>query len=90
LGHCRPQRLRSAFSSPSPADGKKIALGVVESLPSCPIHWDRQLSRTLRTSKDQLLAYFTTDRTNNGRTEALNGSIELHYRTARGSRNPYL
>jgi transposase len=33
------------------------------------------------------LAYFSTDRANNGGTEAVNGIIELHRRIARGYRN---
>jgi transposase len=38
--------------------------------------------------KGQFLAYFTTERANNGGTEAINGIIELHRRIARGFRNP--
>lgn len=33
------------------------------------------------------MAYFDTDRANNGGTEAVNGIIELHRRLARGYRN---
>jgi transposase len=61
---------------------------VIESFPSCPIPEIARLGRTLRAWKDQLLAYFTTDRANNGGTEAINGIIELHRRIARGFRNP--
>lgn len=43
--------------------------------------------RTLRRWRDAFLAYFTTDRSSNGGTEAVNGIIELHRRLARGYRN---
>ena len=58
------------------------------SFPSCPIPEIARLGRTLRAWKEQFLAYFTTDRANNGGTEAINGIIELHRRIARGFRNP--
>jgi transposase len=82
------QRLRSAFTAESLAEGKKIALAVVESFPSCPIPEISRLGRTLRAWQEQFLAYFTTGRANNGGTEAINGIIELHRRIARGFRNP--
>jgi transposase len=37
--------------------------------------------------REALLAYFDTDRSSNGGTEAINGLIELHRRIARGFRN---
>jgi len=52
--------------------------------------WDRLidcLGRTLRQWKHTYLGYFTTERSNNGGTEAINGIIELHRRIARGYRN---
>jgi transposase len=82
------QRLRSAFQAPNLADGMKIAEHVVASFPSCPVPEIARLGRTLRAWKEQFLAYFTTDRANNGGTEAINGIIELHRRIARGFRNP--
>lgn len=33
------------------------------------------------------MAYFTTERSSNGGTEAINGIIKLHRRLARGFRN---
>ncbi|MGW4859631.1 transposase, partial [Kocuria palustris] len=42
---------------------------------------------TLRRWHSAFLAYFTTNRVNNGGTEAINGIIELHRRLARGFRN---
>jgi transposase len=56
------QRLRSAFTADSLAEGNKIALAVVESFPSCPIPEISRLGRTLRAWKEQFLAYFTTGR----------------------------
>ena len=82
------QQLRSAFHAPSLLDGRAIAVQVLESFPSCPIPEIARLGRTLRAWKDQFLAYFTTERANNGGTEAINGIIELHRRIARGFRNP--
>jgi transposase len=81
------QQLRSAFHT-TLAEGKTIALAVLESFPSCPIPEIARLGRTLRAWRDQFLAYFTTSRANNGGTEAINGIIELHRRIARGFRNP--
>ncbi|MCT2173485.1 transposase [Dietzia cinnamea] len=46
-----------------------------------------RLGRTLRRWKEAFLAYWTTDRSSNGGTEAINGLIELHRRLARGYRN---
>ena len=46
-----------------------------------------RLGRTLRKWKDAFLAYWNTDCSNNGGTEAINGLIELHRRLVRGYRN---
>ncbi len=48
-----------------------------------------RLGRILRRWRGAFLAHFTTNRTNNGGTEAVNGIIELHRRLARGYRNRY-
>jgi hypothetical protein len=82
------QRLRSAFAAPHLADGRKIAEQVVASFPSCPVPEIARFGGTLGAWKGQFLAYFTTERANNGGTEAINGIIELHRRIARGFRNP--
>src|SRR5215218_1562225 len=49
----------------------------------------RQVVRrtTYQVVRGQFLAYLTTERANNGGTEAINGIIELHRRIARGFRN---
>jgi transposase len=82
------QQLRSAFHTSSLAEGRAIAVKVLESFPSCPSPEIARLGRTLRAWKEQFLAYFTTGRASNGGTEAINGIIELHRRIARGFRNP--
>jgi len=82
------QQLRSAFHTPNLAEGQQIAERVLDSFPSCPIPEIARLGRTLRAWREQFVAYFTTNRANNGGTEAVNGIIELHRRIARGFRNP--
>ncbi|MBB1055650.1 transposase, partial [Dietzia sp. B44] len=67
--------------------GRSAAEKILATLPSCPIPEIARLGRTLRKWKDSFLAYWTTDRSNNGGTEAINGLIELHRRLARGYRN---
>lgn len=65
----------------------------------CPTRERAELARELagavlaglglqREWRQQLLAYFSTRRANNGGTEAINGIIELHRRIARGFRSP--
>ena len=91
-GHRRLALLPAAPLSvslpPASRRAKQIATAVFESFPSCPIPEIARLGRTLRAWRDQFLAYFTTERANNGGTEAINGIIELHRRIARGFRNP--
>jgi transposase len=82
------QQLRSAFAATNLADGRTIAVQVLESFPSCPIPEIARLGRTLNAWRMQFLAYFSTQRASNGGTEAINGIIELHRRIARGFRNP--
>jgi len=81
------QRLRSAYRAKSPAEGRRIADGLIRSLPTCPIPESKRLGKTLKQWRDAFLAYFDTGRANNGGTEAINELIELHQRVARGSRN---
>jgi len=81
------QQLRSAYHTSSLAEGRAIAVKIVDSFHTCPIPEIARLGRTLRAWKDQFLAYFATSRANNGGTEAINGIIELHRRIARGFRN---
>ena len=81
------QQLRSAYHHPNPVEGKKIAERVLDSFPTCPIPEIKRLGQTLKQWRAAFLAYFDTGRSSNGGTEAINGLIELHRRTARGFRN---
>ena len=82
------QKLRSAYRHrDTPAEGRKIAEKILETFPSCPVPEIARLGRTLKRWRESFLAYFTTARSNNGGTEAVNGLIELHRRVARGFRN---
>jgi transposase len=81
------QQLRSVYHTKSLAEGRAIAVRIVNGFHTCPIPEIARLGRTLRAWKDQFLAYFTTAGASNGGTEAINGVIELHRRIARGFRN---
>ena len=82
------QHVRDVFHQNTPAQGRRLATHLVESLPMCPIPNIARLGRTLRKWKDAFLAYFDTGGASNGPTEAINGIIELGRRIARGYRNP--
>lgn len=81
------QQLRSAYHAADLADGRQIAEKVADTFHTCPIPEVARLGRTLQRWRDAFLAYFTTNRSSNGGTEAVNGIIELHRRLARGYRN---
>ena len=81
-------QVREVFHQATPAQGRRLAAHLIESLPRCPIPEIARLGRTLRKWKDAFLAYFDTGGASNGPTEAINGIIELGRRTARGYRNP--
>ena len=81
------QDLRAAYRAKDAARGRDRAQKILESFHTCPIPEVARLGRTLRRWRQAFLAYFTTDRANNGGTEAINGIIELHRRLARGYRN---
>ena len=83
------QQLRSAYHQTDLAEGRRIAQKVVDSFRTCPIPEIARLGRTLRRWRAAFLAYFTTGRSSNGGTEAVNGVIELHRRLARGYRNQH-
>ena len=82
------QQVRDVFHQDTPAQGRRLAARLIESLPACSIPEIARLGRTLRKWKDAFLAYFDTDGASNGPTEAINGIIELGRRIARGYRNP--
>ncbi|MGF0131377.1 ISL3 family transposase [Dietzia cinnamea] len=79
--------LRQAYHQQDVRTGRAAAEKLLTALPSCPIPEIARLGRTLRKWKDAFLAYWTTGRSSNGGTEAINGLIELHRRLARGYRN---
>jgi len=81
------QQLRSAYRHRDPVEGRKIAEKILTTFPTCPVPEIARLGRTLKHWSTAFLAYFTTGRSNNGGTEAVNGLIELHRRVARGFRN---
>ena len=81
------QDLRAAYKAKDTAQGERLAKKVLQTFHTCPIPEVARLGRTLRRWRQAFLAYFTTDRTSNGGTEAVNGTIELHRRLARGYRN---
>ena len=74
--HCA-QQLRSVYHQPSHADGRRVAEKILASFPSCPIPEIARHGRTLNRWRNAFLGYFTTNRANNGRTEANNGLTEL-------------
>ena len=79
--------LREAYHHTDLATGRAAAERTLAGLPACPIPEIARLGRTLHRWKDAFLAYWNTDRSSNGGTEAVNGLIELHRRLARGYRN---
>src|SRR5690606_12217392 len=81
------QDLRAAYRETDLTKGRQRAEALISTMTSCPIPEVARLGRTLRRWRDAFLAYFTTDRSSNGGTEAVNGIIELHRRIARGYRN---
>ena len=81
------QDLRAAYRCADLNTGRAMAERILAIFHTCPIPEIARLGRTLRRWREAFLAYFTTDRTNNGGTEAVNGIIELHRRLARGYRN---
>ncbi|MDQ2850213.1 MAG: transposase, partial [Actinomycetota bacterium] len=83
--HCY-QQVRSMYQAEKPADGKAIAVKVIESFQTCPIPEVARLGRTLRMWREHVLARFDTDRISNGGTEAVNLIIEKTRRLAHGFR----
>lgn len=81
------QDLRAAYQARDTVEGRRRAEKILASFHTCPIPEVARLGRTLRRWREAFLAYFDTNRANNGGTEAVNGIIELHRRLARGYRN---
>ncbi len=80
------QQLRSIYHV-GPEKGRALVAEVLTAFPTCPIPEIARLGRTLRQWKTAILAYFETNGTSNGPTEAINGVIETTRRIARGFRN---
>lgn len=81
------QDLRAAYRAKDTTKGRRRAEKILDAFHTCPIPEVARLGRTLRRWRQAFLAYFDTDRANNGGAEAVNGIIELHRRLARGYRN---
>ena len=81
------QAVRSIYHAPRPAEGRRRAEKLLDSLHTCPIPELARLGRTLRRWRAEILAYFTSGGVNNGGTEAINGVIEKIRRLAHGFRN---
>jgi len=70
-------QVRDVFHQATPAQGRRLAAHLVESLPRCPIPEIARLGRTLRKWKDAFLAYFDTGGASNGPTEAIPTNYQL-------------
>ena len=82
-----PSSCARPTATPTPPRAARSPSRSSTSFPTCPIPEIKRLGRTLKQWREAFLAYFDTDRSNNGGTEAINGLIELHRRVARGFRN---
>ena len=67
-------QVRDVFHQDTPAQGRRLAARLVESLPACPIPEIARLGRTLRKWKDVIDAYVDT-------AEASNAPHRSHQRT---------
>jgi len=70
------QKLRAICHATTPAQGAQLAEQVIATFHACPIPEVARLGRTLRSWRQQVLAYFETDGVSNGGTEAINLIIE--------------
>lgn len=59
------QQVREVFHQATPAQGRRLAARLIESLPTCPIPEIARLGRTLHTWTDAFVAYFDTDGASN-------------------------
>lgn len=81
------QQICLGYAITDPAAGKTHAADLIPKLVSCPVPEVACLGRTLTTWQREYLAYFDTDRTTNGPTEAVNLLIEKIRRVGHGYRN---
>ena len=70
-------QVREVFHQDTPAQGQRLAVRLIESLPACPIPEIARLGRTLRKWKDAFLAYFDTS----GASNAPHRSHQRNHRT---------
>ena len=70
-------QVREVFHQATPAQGRRLAAHLIESLPRCPIPEIARLGRTLRKWKDALDAYFDTG----GASNAPHRSHQRNHRT---------
>ena len=81
------QRLRGCYHTGRLPQGRRQAERLLDTLHTCPIPEAARLGRTLRSWRPELLAYFDTNRTSNGPTEAMNLLVEKIRRVGHGYRN---
>ena len=81
------QRLRDVYRAASPEQGRQRGATVLEALLSCPVPELVRLGRTLRSWRNEWLAYFDTAGASNGPTEAMNLLIDKIRRLGHGFRN---
>ncbi|MGA7205456.1 MAG: ISL3 family transposase [Specibacter sp.] len=80
------QQVRAIYHA-APERGRELVAKILVAFPSCPIPEIARLGRTLKSWRQEILAYFKTQGASNGPTEAVNGVIETTRRIARGFRN---
>ncbi|XAS69761.1 ISL3 family transposase [Micrococcaceae bacterium Sec5.7] len=80
------QQVRAIYHV-APERGRELVAKALASFPRCPIPEIARLGRTLKSWREEILAYFKTQGASNGPTEAVNGVIETTRRIARGFRN---
>jgi transposase len=81
------QQLRAVYPAPTAEEGRRRAVQVPDSFPSCPIPEIARLGRTLRSWRVEFLADHDTAGASNSPTEAMNLLIERSRRDAHGFRN---
>ena len=82
VAHPCAQQVRDVFHQDTPAQGRRLAARLIESLPMCPIPAIARLGRTLRKWKDAFLAYFDT----NGASDVPHRSHQRNHRTRQTNR----
>jgi transposase len=81
------QQITLAYATQNLAAGRRHAEQTIDTLLDCPVPEIRRVGRTLALWRKEYLAYFDTNRTSNGPTEAVNLLIEKIRRVGHGYRN---